>query len=182
MIIWPVDYDRLTTIVNSCLNVDQQTMDIYPDDVQQMYVTFPVSVKADGNCLPYSGSVLAFGNDRYATEIRARIIIEQTLSEEYYLQENYLKNGLDDPPKFDIKKAFAMYSDEYKHGTNRLNDKTTLQDIYEREVMKIKNAAHMGIWQIFALSSVLQQKVFSIYPKLGNVNVRKDLHKIIHPE
>ena len=39
----------------------------------------------------------------------------------------------------------------------------------------------MGIWQIFALSSVLQQKVFSIYPKLGNVNVRKDLHKIIHP-
>ncbi|KAL3890798.1 hypothetical protein ACJMK2_003076 [Sinanodonta woodiana] len=182
IIIWPVDYDRLTTIVNSGLNVDQQTMDIYPDDVQQTYVTFPVSVKADGNCLPYSGSVLAFGNDRYATEIRARIILEQTLYEEYYLQENYLKNGLDDPPKFDIKKAFAMYSDEYKHGTDRLNDKTTLQDIYEREVMKIrKRSTYMGIWQIFALSSVLQQKVFSIYPKLGNVNVRNDLHKIIHP-
>ncbi|KAL3836889.1 hypothetical protein ACJMK2_022296 [Sinanodonta woodiana] len=182
MIIWPVDYDRLTTIVNSGLNVDQQTMDIYPDDVQQSYVTFPVSVKADGNCLPYSGSVLAFGNDRYGTEIRAKIIIEQTLYEEYYLQENYLKNGLDDPPKFDIKKAFAMYSDEYKHGTGRLNDKTTLQDIYEREVMKIrKRSTYMGIWQIFALSSVLQQNVFSIYSKLGNVNVRKDLHKINHP-
>ncbi|KAL3873588.1 hypothetical protein ACJMK2_036685 [Sinanodonta woodiana] len=136
----------------------------------------------NGNCLPYSGSVLAFGNDRYATEIQARIIIEQTIYEEYYLQENYLKNGLDDPPKFDIKKAFAMYSDEYKHGTNRLNDKTTLQDIYEREVMKIRKCStYMGIWQIFALPSVLQQKVFSIYPKLGNVNVRKDLHKIIHP-
>ena len=75
-----------------------------------------------------------------------------------------------------------MYSDEYKHGTDRLNDKTTIQDIYEREVMKIrKRSTYMGIWQIFALSSVLQQKVFSIYPKLGNVNVRKDLHKIIHP-
>ncbi|KAL3876458.1 hypothetical protein ACJMK2_034302 [Sinanodonta woodiana] len=136
----------------------------------------------NGNCIPYSGSVLAFGNDRYATEIRARIIIEQTLYEEYYLQENYLKNGLDDPPKFDIKKAFAMYSDEYKHGTDRLKDKTTLQEIYERKVMKIrKRSTYMGIWQIFALSSVLQQKVFSIYPKLGNVNVRKDLHKIIHP-
>ncbi|KAL3879439.1 hypothetical protein ACJMK2_031737 [Sinanodonta woodiana] len=74
-----------------------------------------------------------------------------------------------------------MYSDEYKHGTDRLNDKTTLQDIYEREVMKIrKRSTYMGIWHIFALS-VLQQKVSSIYPKLGNVNVRKDLHKIIHP-
>ena len=39
----------------------------------------------------------------------------------------------------------------------------------------------MGIWQIFALSSVLQQDILSVYPKLRSINVRQDLHRLIHP-
>ena len=39
----------------------------------------------------------------------------------------------------------------------------------------------MGIWQIFSLSSVLGRQIFSVYPELGNVNVRKDLHRLVEP-
>jgi len=142
MNIWPIDHAKLATIVNSGLSVDQKTMDIYPDDVQQTYVTFPVSVKADGNCLPYSGSVLAFGKDSHATEIRVRIIIEQALNEQYYLDQTNLEKGLKESPRYDIKKTFAMHSDEYRHGTDHLNVQTTIQQIYQREVMKIRQ--HMA--------------------------------------
>lgn len=80
MNIWPIDQKEIA-IVNSGLAVDQKAMDIYPDDAD--HLTFTVSVKADGNCLPYTGSVLAFGNDVHGTEIRVRIVIEQTLNEEH---------------------------------------------------------------------------------------------------
>lgn len=38
----------------------------------------------------------------------------------------------------------------------------------------------MGIWQIFALSSVLQQDIVCVYSKLENINDRQDLHRLIH--
>ena len=39
-------------------------------------VLYPVCVKAVGNCLPYAGSVIAFGNQNHATEMGVRIILE----------------------------------------------------------------------------------------------------------
>ena len=39
----------------------------------------------------------------------------------------------------------------------------------------------MGIWQVFALSNVLQLPVFSVYPHLGNTFVRTNLHRLILP-
>jgi len=39
----------------------------------------------------------------------------------------------------------------------------------------------MGIWQLFGLSSVLQTKLFSVYPQRGNPNIRSDLHRLIYP-
>ena len=39
----------------------------------------------------------------------------------------------------------------------------------------------MGIWQIFALASVLKRPVFSAYPCLGNPTVRADLHRLVLP-
>ncbi|KAH3862708.1 hypothetical protein DPMN_025682 [Dreissena polymorpha] len=39
----------------------------------------------------------------------------------------------------------------------------------------------MGIWQIFALSSVLNAPIRSVYPEKGNPNVRQDLNRLILP-
>jgi hypothetical protein len=37
--------------------------DVYPDDVPGEETIFPTHVKADGDCLPSSGSVFAFGHE-----------------------------------------------------------------------------------------------------------------------
>lgn len=39
----------------------------------------------------------------------------------------------------------------------------------------------MGIWQIHAMSSILKVPICSIYPKMGNHNVRLDLNRIFVP-
>ena len=73
------------------------------------------------------------------------------------------------------KNIFAMYLDQYISGT-KLNDEI-IQIIFEDEVMKMsKQKEHMGIWQMFALSSILHRPIFSAYPRLGNPNVRADPH------
>ena len=61
------------------LEVDYQGIRIYPSDVPGPE-TYPVIVRADGNCLPACGSVYAFAHDRRPAEIRARIVHEMALN------------------------------------------------------------------------------------------------------
>ncbi|CAG2186302.1 unnamed protein product [Mytilus edulis] len=161
--------------------IDNRSMKLFPDDVCTDKTLFPVQVRADGNCLPACGSVFVFGNDSYADEIRAHIIKELSLNKKFYLDKNYLSNafGTDDQNK-NILKSFAMYSDEYTHGV--VLTERSIEDIYEREIMQIRNSkTYMGIWQIFALASVIRRPIVSVYPKKGNPNVRKDLYRRIEP-
>ncbi|KAI0241972.1 hypothetical protein LSAT2_015444, partial [Lamellibrachia satsuma] len=66
-------------------------------------LVYPVHYKVlrYGNCLPRSGSVLAFGHENFADEIRARLIIELVLNEYYYLNGSFLRQG----GEFDDKAA-----------------------------------------------------------------------------
>ena len=69
---------------------------------------------ANGDCLPGTGSVFAFGTDCHTMEIRARIVMELVLYKDYYLTDSNLIKGLEVQKKLDeTKKAFAFYSDEY---------------------------------------------------------------------
>jgi len=140
-----------------------------------------VTVRADGDCLPASGSVFAFGNDAHPNEIRTRMAIELVLHKDYYLDDNYLKKGLKCPNKTgDTTKAFDMYSEEYVAGVHLTP--SIIEMIFEHEVLKlIKPKSYMGIWQLFGLSSVLHMPIYSVYPNLGNPMVRADLHRLIIP-
>lgn len=138
-----------------------------------------MNVKADGNFLPYAGSIHGFGNQNCGKEMRVRIIIEAVLNKSLYLSQDFLEQGLQKKQK-KLGQTFALYSDEY-FGSNTLNEEE-VENIYKREMMKItKNSSYMGIWQLFSLASVLGRAIFSIYPCKGNVNVRRDLHRLIEP-
>ncbi|WAR14789.1 hypothetical protein MAR_004894 [Mya arenaria] len=57
-----------------------------------------------------------------------------------------------------------------------------IKSIYRKEILSItKDKSFMSIWQVHALSSVLKTPIQSVYPELGNRNVRKDMHKLIKP-
>ncbi|KAL5010757.1 hypothetical protein ScPMuIL_013062 [Solemya velum] len=162
-------------------DVDTDAMDLYPTDVPGSGVQYPVKVIADGNCMVGCGSIYAFGNDTHVAEIRARVVIELVLNEEYYLQEDNLKKGTDESTwTSTTKQAFAMYSEQYIPGT-RLSEEI-IKTIYELEVMQAcKPKTYLGIWQLFGIASILQMPVFSVYPELGNPLVRQDLHRLIQP-
>ena len=105
------------------LQVDTYSMKLYPSDKPPLSgvnldcrTTYPVRVRADGNCLPGVGSVFAFGNDERPCEIRARIVKELCCQKEHYVDEKKLKTCLPGC-KGKILNSFAMYSDEYKPGT-----------------------------------------------------------------
>ena len=51
--------------------------DYAPKDLpEELHGRIPAIVYCDGNCLPRSGSVLAFGNENHFNEIRCRIALE----------------------------------------------------------------------------------------------------------
>lgn len=96
---------------------------------------------------------------------------------------NFFKRGLPEEmihKYVSLPKLYAQYSDMFIVGM--LLDENNIRNVYQMEIMKIRlDKSYMVIWQIHALSSVLNVPIFSIYPKLGNPNVRKDMNRLVLP-
>lgn len=105
------------TVLTTGLPTDETALTLFPTDVPGD-ILYPVCVKADGNCLHYTGSVIAFGNDNHAIEIRVRIIVKLALNSDLHLSQEYLQRGLSCPSKVYLAKSYAMYSEEYVHDEN----------------------------------------------------------------
>ncbi|VDI30724.1 Hypothetical predicted protein [Mytilus galloprovincialis] len=156
-----IDYNYSPNITNTGIAIDERTHSILPSDIPHDVTLHPVKVSADGNCLPYSGSIY--------------LSLER---KDAYLNQGFLERGIREKNN-SLAKTFAFYSDEY---ANEVLSNGEIERLYEREVLKIcKNKSYMGIWQVFALASVLCRPIYSVYPNLGNPNVRRDLHRMIQP-
>ncbi|KAK7109352.1 uncharacterized protein [Littorina saxatilis] len=150
---------------------DSMSLDLYPDDGPQGLT--PVSVYGDGNCLPRCGSVLAYGTEGHHLEIRARIAIELAINKDFYLNPR-LSAKVDNLPKF-----CAQYSEFY---SNQVLSSTAIERIFEEEVLHIaKPSTYMGVWQMYAMTSVLGVPIYSVYPKYGGFTVREQVHQLILP-
>ena len=162
--------------IHSSLKADIDAVEYMPDDIKSNFELCPCSVCTDGNCLPSSGSVLAYGQRVNEQEIRVRIIKELVENEETYLDDKYLARGTG-TEKNDkaCSKSYAQYSDKYVPGMKLT--KSLIKRIYQEEVLSLtEDKSFMGIWQLHALSPL-----YSVYPKLGNPSVRRDLHRLIEP-
>lgn len=166
--------------MNFGLEVDSDAMDFYPNDVPDKRALYPSKVPADGNCLPSSGSVLACGSSVKATEIRIRILIELVLNDSKYLDSEFLQRGLPIQmihSSVSLPKIYAQYSDMFNVGMAL--DENGIRNVYQMEVMKIRlDKSYMGIWQIHALSSVLNTPIFFNLPKVGQSQCQKRYEQI----
>ncbi len=171
-------------IITTCADgseFDHDAQALFPDDVITSQSIHPCISLADGNCLPSCGSRFAFSTIERTTEIRVRIIVASVVNEDLYLSHEHLAQGLTAgyQPK-NLPKNYAQYSMEFIPGT-RLNP-TLIRSLYREEIMHIRrDRTYMGIWQVHALSSVLNAPVRSVHPKKGQPNVRKDLNRLIMP-
>jgi hypothetical protein len=158
--------------------VDQNVMDLCPDDIPSKKNIYPTIVRADGDCLPGCGSVFVYGDDSHATELRLRIILELVLHEDYYMERKHFEVATSSGKIRDLRKSLAMYSEV---PGIRLDDQL-IKRIYQQEIMSIaKPKNYMGMWQMYGLASVLKMNICSCYPKRGNPNIREDLHRLIKP-
>ena len=91
---YPIGTDPTLNIVEGRLVVDRQALNLLPTDLpSDLRGTFPVTILGDGNSLPRSASVIAFGSEESHIELRTRIVVELATSDEY-LDNSYLNRGI----------------------------------------------------------------------------------------
>lgn len=159
--------------------IDKDAEKLLPKDSPIIHKKVPVMVSADGDCLPHSGSFIAFGNEDGHKEMRARIVMELAIHKDIYLDNGYLRRGMHGRAQ-KLTASYCLYSGSYDPGKRLTSDE--IEALYEKEVLDVvRDSAYMGIWQMFALASVLGCELHSIYPNKGNATVRKDLHRVLLP-
>ena len=127
------------------LYVDADVMKLIPNEMPD-YDGLPIFVTGDGNCLPRSASVIAYGNEEQHEEFRVRILTELITNEDLYLDDNFLSSGLDLKDRTrQLSKQFAMYSTRYVPGD--VLTPAVVRRIFRNELLDIaKPKAYMGIW------------------------------------
>ncbi|WAR10688.1 hypothetical protein MAR_035764 [Mya arenaria] len=92
-----------------------------------------------------------------------------------YLNDDFLQTG---GTTSKTSKQYAQYSEMFIPNEREMTNEN-IKSIYRKEILSItKDKSFMSIWQVHALSSVLKTPIQSVYPELGNRNVRKDMHKL----
>jgi hypothetical protein len=166
------------TVLSVKKEIDQMALDLMPKDIDCDHAIFPVKIYGDGNCLPRTGSVFAFGDEESHEEIRARIIIESVNNIEKYLDSRLLSEGVNE--KHNLAEIYAQYSDSYTPGITLTN--SYIRRLFETEILSIcKRSSYMGIWQLHALAVVLRSNIYSVHPVYGGYNTRKHLNRKISP-
>ena len=82
-----------------------------PDNVVQQML--PIMTTSDGNCCPWSISISLFGNKSRHKEIRLRIVIEDLLDKDRYLNEECMTIGAKHQKKQPLPLVYATYSGSY---------------------------------------------------------------------
>ena len=155
------------------IGTDELSTPLVPDDIPSVPHGSVVAadIYADGNCLPRSFSLAAYGCQNNDAEFRLRIIAELIENFKCYLDVKYMTRGhIYDENYLSRFRAYSSspLTDEVEH----------LQD----DVFRMrKNGSDMDAYAMAAAASVLGRPVFSVYPKYSGIFVRPDLHRVFLP-
>jgi len=101
------------------LQIHKQSIALIPPDFPNHHDLLPANVRADGDCLPHSGSLLIYDNQNHNNELRTRIVIELAIHKSLYLNFNHLRNGttICDKQAESLPTRYTMFSELYTTGT-----------------------------------------------------------------
>ena len=102
------------TLTNPIIQ-DRSSLPLVPDDIplKPNSDLYPCLTYGDGNCLPRTAGILAYGHEENHLEIRTRIVIELTKNEDRYLNNETMRRGKQCDGNDGVTKAFASYSEYY---------------------------------------------------------------------
>ncbi|KAF1376451.1 hypothetical protein PFLUV_G00211640 [Perca fluviatilis] len=151
--------------------VDNSAHGLYPPDAPMGLL--PLNCKGEGNRLFDAVSMLLVGNTGLSLELQVRTVVEMVLWKRYYL------SGMIDSKIMLQAVRFSLCAEESEDMLNL--PVTVLEAIFDADVKaSCFPGSYANMWHVYALSSVLQFNIYSIYPKF-NLKIRPYFNRVIRP-
>ncbi|KAM6914994.1 vertnin [Xenentodon cancila] len=151
--------------------VDDAARALYPSDAPEGLL--PLSCNGEGNLLFDAVSMLLVGNTGLSLEIQVRTVVEMVLWKRYYLSE------MIDSKMMLQAVRFSLCAEESEDMLNL--PVTVLEAIFDADVKaSCFPGSYANMWHVYALSSVLQCNVYSIYP-MFNLKIRPYFNRLVRP-
>ncbi|CAK6431919.1 unnamed protein product [Pipistrellus nathusii] len=153
------------------LEVDSVALSLYPEDAPRSML--PLRCRGGGSLLFEAASTLLWGDAGLSLELRARTVVEMLLHRQYYLQ------GMIDSKVMLQAVRYSLCSEESPEMTSL--PPATLEAIFDADVKATCFPdSFSNVWHLYALASVLQRNIYSIYP-MRNLRIRPYFNRIIRP-
>ncbi|XP_006793119.1 vertnin [Neolamprologus brichardi] len=151
--------------------VDDAAHGLYPADAPRGLL--PLNCDGEGNLLFDAISLLLVGNTALSLELQVRTTVEMALWKSYYL------SGMIDSKMMLQAVRFSLCAEESEDMVNLPG--TVLEAIFDADVKaSCFPGTYANMWHVYALSSVLQFNIYSIYP-MFNLKIRPYFNRIIRP-
>lgn len=153
------------------LEVDQVAKSLYPEDAPRNML--PLACKGEGNHLFEAASVLLWGNTGLSLELQVRTAVEMILHKQYYL------HGMIDSKVMLQAARYALCTEESPAMTSL--PLAILEAIFDADIKATCfPGTYANMWHLYALASVLQCNIYSIYP-MSNLKIRPYFNRLIRP-
>ncbi|XP_020789339.2 vertnin [Boleophthalmus pectinirostris] len=151
--------------------VDSLAHRLYPSDAPRGLL--PLSCRGEGNMLFDAVSMLLVGSTGLSLELQVRTVVEMAMWKRYYLC------GMIDSKMMLQAVRFSLCVEESEDMINL--PANVLEAIFDADVKaSCFPGSYANMWHVYALASVLQYNIFSIYP-MFNLKIRPYFHRMIRP-
>ncbi|XP_041121511.1 vertnin-like [Polyodon spathula] len=152
-------------------DIDSMARCLYPQDAPIHMV--PLACKGDGNLLFDAASILLVGNTSLSLELQVRTVVEMLLRKRYYL------HGMIDSKVMLQAARFSLCTEESAQQMNL--SMAVLEAIFDADVKATCfPGTFANMWHVYALASVVQCNIYSIYP-MRNLKIRPYFNRLIRP-
>ena len=154
-------------------SIDAISLPLKPDDAPPHH--FPVWVLGDGNCLPRTLSILAFGHPENFVEMRMRIVAELTINIARYVSPSYLASGPSTTGATLLEYLMLDVDIPFSKGLTPL-------EVLKAEIVGVcKPSADFNMWGVYAAANILKVPVTSVHPDKGESHKRMLAKRTIWP-
>uniref|UniRef100_A0AAZ3RHS4 Vertnin n=1 Tax=Oncorhynchus tshawytscha TaxID=74940 RepID=A0AAZ3RHS4_ONCTS len=151
--------------------IDGVAHSLYPADAPGGLL--PLACKGEGNLLFDTASMLLVGMTSLSLELQVRTVVEMLLWKRYYL------GGMIDSKVMLQAARFSLCAEESQDMLNL--PLSVLEAIFDADVKaSCFPGSYANMWHLYALSSVLQCNIYSVYP-MYNLKIRPYFNRLIRP-
>ncbi|MCJ8744008.1 hypothetical protein PDJAM_G00101190 [Pangasius djambal] len=161
----------LCSEISSWMGIDAVAHRLYPADAPAGLL--PLVCRGEGNLLFDAASMLLVGSTSLSLELQVRTVVEMLLWKQYYLC------GMIDSKVMLQASRFSLCAEESQDMLKL--PMQVLEAIFDADVKaSCFPSSFANMWHVYALASVLQCNIYSIYP-MYNLKIRPYFNRLIRP-